>query len=522
MGANTGGLRYSFVVPMQSCGTSASTQQEQSGKVLSNIIVIQNDAVVQEIWDSAQKISCQWTDRVTKTVSVRPLTIDMLETSESRLAKAKDDEEGIDVWMDLQQGRWPSTTPIGDSAVRIGEQLTLMIGLNDPEGKMDLLVRDCYAHSTLDPADPSAFRVQLTDFEGCVIKTKLLGPFQHQRPTEGSKYAGSTLKTSLLSAFSFPDNVQVFTSCNVEVCKGGCDSSLCQPTSEKPLNKEEPAVSTTTFQTPTISTATIMAVEFTTPKEPALILPSLEYLPPFAAETISIPSLDYLPPIRKEARSLVYPPSVIVPTTTLEPPPYTSSLNEKCSSGSCERSPKELILEDDNITSTTITVTDVETEETSTYPASTTESSTTENLTIETTTQSLHMFHFQRGDGRRGGRKIPLSNRTGRSKVVIKREAAVADQSEYAQVRLTRSIRVLPAASVDPAVIPSSYFEENKTNTRRSNKEENKFCISVTVMAASSCAVCTLLVGMTVIVVTVSVKYYAARQQLDKLYSTRR
>ena len=59
---------------------------------MSNVIVIQNDAIVQEIWDSAQKISCRWTDRVSKTVSVRPLTVDMLEAKEGRAVAAADDD----------------------------------------------------------------------------------------------------------------------------------------------------------------------------------------------------------------------------------------------------------------------------------------------------------------------------------------------------------------------------------------------------------------------------------------------
>ena len=217
MGANSNVARFSFVVPMQGCGTN--NEADAGTNLASNIIVIQNDAVVQEIWDSAQKLNCRWTDRVTKTVSVRPLTIDMLEAVEAKYTNANDD--AVDVWMDLQQGRWPTSKSI-DSAVRIGEQLSLVVGINDPSAEMDLQVRDCYAHSTPVLTDPTAFRVQLTDAQGCVMKTKLLGPFTKDRATSGP-YAGSLVKWSSVSAFSFPDNMQVFTSCNVEICKGGCE-----------------------------------------------------------------------------------------------------------------------------------------------------------------------------------------------------------------------------------------------------------------------------------------------------------
>lgn len=258
---------------MQGCGTTNESDGESNSNIASNIIVIQNDAIVQEIWDSAQKLSCRWTDRVTKTVSVRPLTIDMLEATEAKFINAQDDV--VDVWMDLQQGRWPSSSRI-ESAVRIGEQLSLIVGLNDPSGQMDLQVRDCYAHSMPELTDPSAFRVQLTDSQGCVMKSKLLGPFVADRSTSGP-YAGSTVQWSSVSAFAFPDNMQVFTSCNVEVCKGGCEPNLCQSGESNPSGSAlfpEPDFTTTSKPTPKTTNPPATLAPVTTTQAPRTIPPT--------------------------------------------------------------------------------------------------------------------------------------------------------------------------------------------------------------------------------------------------------
>lgn len=335
VGANSNVARFSFVVPMQGCGTN--NEADAGSNLASNVIVIQNDAIVQEIWDSAQKLNCRWTDRVTKTVSVRPLTIDMLEAVDAKFINADDD--AVDVWMDLQQGRWPTSKSI-DSAVRIGEQLSLVVGISDPSAEMDLQVRDCYAHSTPELTDPSAFRVQLTDTEGCVMKTKLLGPFSKDRATNGP-YAGSLVKWSSVSAFSFPDNMQVFTSCNVEICKGACEPNPCQPESEShsdgvllpeaetttakattlppvvvlfptvpPPRTQAPPV-TAAVTTVRITTARVTTPSYSTAAPPAPPAPTVERTqPPVTTpryttpaptqppvqDEIQLPSLDYLPP----------------------------------------------------------------------------------------------------------------------------------------------------------------------------------------------------------------------------------
>ena len=616
VGANSNVARFSFAVPMQGCGTSSDA--EGGSNVASNVIVIQNDAVVQEIWDSAQKLSCRWTDRVTKTVSVRPLTIDMLEATEAKFANADDDV--VDVWMDLQQGRWPASGPI-ESAVRIGEQLSLIVGLNDPSGQMDLQVRDCYAHSMPELANPAAFRVQLTDAQGCVMKTKLLGPFEHDRSSAGP-YAGSTVKWSPVSAFAFPDNMQVFTSCNVEVCKGGCEPNPCQPAGSQLF--PEPAASTRAPPKPTSpsaslifstepprtaaptlppTTAAVVTVRITTPTTtrtvPQVTLPSLDYLPPYPAEKTAPPKTaapKSLPETTTPKFTL--PPNITPPTTTLEPPPpppkavttapyvclpgsedprcptlpppTTAAAREFiCSPGSndprcpapttqptpvvtdcyqgsdnpdcLDRNPKggpilclpgsrdpECVVpggsNESPVTATTVLTTrptartskpDLE------VPASGSKDGAPDSWKGDPASHAFHMFHFQRGDGRRGSRRIPLAKKPRRSV-----DNLVDDgRTEFAQVRLTRSVKVLPALAVEPVSSSVEFFRQSDPSLADLNGSdedaEETFCVTSFSLAACAVLVVTSMMGLIVIVVFLAVKYNTARKQLEKMASRR-
>lgn len=257
---------------------------------------MQNDADVQEIWDSAQKLTCQWTESLSKTVSVPPITINMLEATEARFSA---DDDVVDVWMDMQLGHWPNSSPV-KGPIRIGETLSLIVGVNDPTQQMDFQVRDCYAHSLVDVTDPSALRIQLTDNEGCVLKPKLLSAFQRQYDD-----AGGAANVAYLNAFSFPDNSQVFTSCNVEVCKDACQPNACQPSRTEPLLPQDITTVPTTPSTGSTfpSTLTVTPFRVTTP------------LPPVFSPEPTLPPLEYLPP-----QPITRPPPILNPSTQPRPP----------------------------------------------------------------------------------------------------------------------------------------------------------------------------------------------------------
>ena len=318
-----------------SSSSSTSTSAVTQGSVFSNVIVIQNDGVVQEMWDSAHRLTCRWSpdQRLTKTVSVRPLNVGHLDTLDVHDVAADDSDADldVDVWMELQNGRWPAAVAVDESAIRIGQTLSLVVGVAGG-GRTDLQVRDCHAHSTADLRDPAAFRVQLTDERGCVLKPKLLTPFSRQRGQPGTPRAGHALNVAFLTAFSFPDNVQVFTSCNVEVCRGRCpQSEPCQPgvppSSSTTSFLAPPSLPSTTQAPPTLAPSTTPTAPRTTTTSTTTTTPPPPPPPPVPRSTsttlattqasTSPPASDYLPPTSSPVDD--FPP--VPPPTELSPPP---------------------------------------------------------------------------------------------------------------------------------------------------------------------------------------------------------
>lgn len=72
---------------IHACGTSGNVETGQygygsdtsSGTYFENIIVIQYDPQVQEVWDQARKLRCTWHDQYEKSVTFRPFPVDMLD-----------------------------------------------------------------------------------------------------------------------------------------------------------------------------------------------------------------------------------------------------------------------------------------------------------------------------------------------------------------------------------------------------------------------------------------------------------
>lgn len=69
---------YTFKVPYNGCGSKPSCAVCAS---IENILVIQSDEDVQEIWDTARKITCSRAidDEQEKTIIFKPFVVDMLE-----------------------------------------------------------------------------------------------------------------------------------------------------------------------------------------------------------------------------------------------------------------------------------------------------------------------------------------------------------------------------------------------------------------------------------------------------------
>lgn len=91
---------YTFIVPIRGCGSRPSCSICGS---VDNILIIQTDDDVQEIWDSARKITCETSVGGDKTVIFKPFVVDMLEVVNVPTQKG-----AVDCWMDIQSGSYPN------------------------------------------------------------------------------------------------------------------------------------------------------------------------------------------------------------------------------------------------------------------------------------------------------------------------------------------------------------------------------------------------------------------------------
>eukprot|EP00090_Calanus_glacialis_P031544 TRINITY_DN5234_c0_g1_i1.p1 TRINITY_DN5234_c0_g1~~TRINITY_DN5234_c0_g1_i1.p1 ORF type:complete len:2002 (-),score=261.87 TRINITY_DN5234_c0_g1_i1:78-6083(-) len=175
------------------------------------------DPLVQEIWDSARRISCSWDNSYRKSISFQPFSVGMLAVEKGH------DTSNVNCWMDIKSGRYPKTLPL-EGITQIGEPLSILIFLSDKgENKFDVKAQDCWAYDSEYFADPSTTKIQLTGRDGCPVKHKLIGDWEKTRTVLGNSGADLILY-NIVNAFKFPDNAQVYITCNVEICRGRCDN----------------------------------------------------------------------------------------------------------------------------------------------------------------------------------------------------------------------------------------------------------------------------------------------------------
>ncbi|OTF71519.1 hypothetical protein BLA29_001498 [Euroglyphus maynei] len=218
-----GGLNvYEFFVSSSSCGTLANelVAVTNDGKDVPQGFK-NNDPDYQEVWDSARRLSCDWVTRLEKTVTFAPFGVDMLGVKELRFPG-----DTVDCWMDIQRGHGPFAPTVG-GVVPIGEKLTVVIYVRDSDKSFDVHVKDCYAYDTPDYRNPNAHAIKLTDERGCPLKEKLVQGFFRTLDVRDS--GATVIAYGIINAFKFPEKMDVFLACNVEVCKGGCLENVCQP-----------------------------------------------------------------------------------------------------------------------------------------------------------------------------------------------------------------------------------------------------------------------------------------------------
>ncbi|XP_050523254.1 uncharacterized protein LOC126895442 [Daktulosphaira vitifoliae] len=205
---NSGQTKYSFKVMLNSCGTHF-VDEFSSGKqaYLENVLVVQNEPGIQEVWDVIRSVRCLWEGNLNKALSIA-LNIGTLNqevvTFSGDTATAR---------LDIQAGKGPFA-PIANGLVKIGETMTLVVTVDGDPG-FNVLVRECIARDN----DPnSGNQLQLTDSQGCVAKPKLFGSFQ----TTTNPATGSLIAYAYFQAFKFPDVMDLLIECNVELCKVNC------------------------------------------------------------------------------------------------------------------------------------------------------------------------------------------------------------------------------------------------------------------------------------------------------------
>ncbi|KAF5294089.1 hypothetical protein FQR65_LT10913 [Abscondita terminalis] len=206
---NSGKIKYSFTVSLNSCGTEFINAFDTEGKsYLENVLVLQNERGIQEVWDTVRAVRCLWEGNLKKVLNVE-LSVDMLNqeivTFSGDTAMAR---------LDIQRGKGPFA-PTATGLIKIGEVMTLVVAVTGDPG-FDIQVKSCRAKDASGKNE-----VDLTDDQGCILKPKLFGAFQKTRNTQNT--GASIIAYAFFNAFKFPDVMDLLIECNVDLCKTDCE-----------------------------------------------------------------------------------------------------------------------------------------------------------------------------------------------------------------------------------------------------------------------------------------------------------
>lgn len=224
---NSNQVKYSFTVSLNKCGTRFFSDFENEGQAyLENVLVLQNEPGIQEVWDHIRRVRCLWEGNLTKQL-VSSLSVGMLNQITSNFSG-----DTAMARLDIQTGRGPFAQE-ANGLVKIGEIMTLVVSVTGDAG-FDIFVRECIARD----AD-SRHVVPLTDSNGCVLKPKIFGAFQKTRETGNT--GASVIAFAFFNAFKFPDEMDLIIQCDVELCKTDCDACP-NPGSIEPRRKRRDVI----------------------------------------------------------------------------------------------------------------------------------------------------------------------------------------------------------------------------------------------------------------------------------------
>ena len=208
LAAGTGTITASFEIFLNTCGMSSSGNTETygqpnpAGSYVENTVIIQYDPLVQEVWDQARKLRCTWYDYYEKSVTFRPFQVDMINAVTANFLG-----DNLQCWMQIQVGKGPWSSEVS-GIVKIGQTMTMVLGIKDDENKFDMLVRNCVAH------DGKRAPIQLVDELGCVTRPKIMSNFQKIKNFGSS---ASVVSYAYFQAFKFPDSMNVHFQCVIQV-----------------------------------------------------------------------------------------------------------------------------------------------------------------------------------------------------------------------------------------------------------------------------------------------------------------
>lgn len=141
-----GQTQATFDIALASCGMSASgpngySQTTPQGSYIENTIIVQYDPLLQEVWDQARRLRCTWYDFYEKAVTFKPYQVDMLDPVTANFLG-----DNLRCWMQIQVGKGPQASEVS-GIVKIGQTMTMVIGVTDDENKFDMMVRFMIFHA---------------------------------------------------------------------------------------------------------------------------------------------------------------------------------------------------------------------------------------------------------------------------------------------------------------------------------------------------------------------------------------
>ena len=218
LASGSGTITASFEIFLNGCGMTSSGNTESygqpnpAGSYVENTVIIQYDPLVQEVWDQARKLRCTWYDYYEKSVTFRPFQVDMINAVTANFLG-----DNLQCWMQIQVGKGPWSSEVS-GIVKIGQTMTMVLGIKDDENKFDMLVRNCVAH------DGKRAPIQLVDELGCVTRPKIMSKFQKIKNFGSS---ASVVSYAYFQAFKFPDSMNVHFQCVIQVCRYNCPDPVC-------------------------------------------------------------------------------------------------------------------------------------------------------------------------------------------------------------------------------------------------------------------------------------------------------